>query len=211
MLFAMKTKITFFCLVAGLVALLFGAGCASNAPTAPTVVSTTHQVTTRTGAATVIVTFNHPENFADVKSSMTGFDKERDSLLDEIRDYVVDQAPRFLSGGQTFSITFNDIDMAGDFEPWHGPSMQDVRIVKDIYPPRIALDFSLKNAAGAEIASGERRLTDLAFMNTIPVTVFRDDRLRYEKTLLFNWFSGELARLGSGEVSAANAANTVNN
>jgi len=188
--------------VAGILALLFCAGCAStsqnNSPATGTVVTTTHPVTTKTGAATVIVTFNRPENFTDVKSSMMASDKDRDNLLDDIRDYVVDQAPRFLSGGQTLTITFNDIDMAGDFEPWRGPSAQDVRIIKAIYPPRIALDFSLKNAAGAVVASGTRNLTDLAFMNTLPVTVFRDDRLRYEKTLLYNWISGEFARLSGG-------------
>jgi len=105
------------------------------------------------------------------------------------------------------SITFNDIDMAGDFEPWRGPALQDVRIVKDIYPPRIALDFSLKNAAGAEIAGGARRLTDMNFMNVIPVTVFMNDHLRHEKMLLFNWLSGEVARLSSGGGGAAGAVN----
>ena len=188
-------------------ALLFCAGCVSHAPTTPVSATTTHQVTTKTGAATVLVTFSHPENFTDVKSSMTGTDNDRDSLLEEMRDYVVAQAPRFLGGGQVFSITFNDIDMAGDFEPWRGPSMQDVRIIKEIYPPRIALDFSLKNAAGAEIASGSRNLTDLTFMSTLPATVFRDDRLRHEKTLLFNWLSGELARLASGGAGAGASAN----
>ena len=178
----MKTKIVVSCFVA-LVALLLGAGCA-HAPE-----------NTGAGAAAVAVTFNQPENFTDVKSSSIGSDKERDSLLDELRDYVVEQAPRFLKDGQALSIVFNDIDMAGDFEPWRGPALDDVRIVKDIYPPRIALVFSLKDAGGAEIAGGARNLTDLAFMSTIPVTVFRDDRLRHEKTLLYNWFSGELARL----------------
>jgi hypothetical protein len=198
----MKTKITVPAFApASLIAaaaLLLCAGCASTPPPTLTVATTTHQVTTKTGSATVIVTFNHPENFTDVKSSMVGSESDRDGLLGEIRDYVVEQAPRFLRGGQTLSITFNDIDMAGEFEPWRGPAAQDVRIIKDIYPPRIALDFSLKNAAGAEIAAGGRTLTDLTFMNAIPVTVFRDDHLRYEKTLLYNWLSGEVARLGAG-------------
>ena len=191
----MKTKITIPCFVA----LLLCAGCAHTPQNADGAgATTTHQVTTRTGEATVVVTFNNPENFTDVKSSMMGSDKDRDSLLEELRDYVVEQAPRFLNGGQTFAITFNDIDMAGDFEPNRGPGLQDVRIVREIWPPRIALDFSLslKSAGGAEIAGGTRRLTDLAFMNVIPAGgVFRDDRLRHEKMLLFNWLSGEVASL----------------
>jgi len=218
----MKTKISLvsvFCpaavgTVGALVALVASlgfavgfAGCAFNSvPPPPTVVSTTHEVSTKAGAATVVVTFNHPENFTDVRTSMTGADSDRDSLLDDIRDYMVEQAPRFMGAGQVFSVTFNDIDMAGDFEPWRGPSMGDVRIVKEIYPPRITLDFSLKNAAGAEIASGARVLTDLNFMNTLPVTAFRDDRLRHEKTLLYNWLSGEFARLAGGAGAGAGGA-----
>jgi len=180
---------------AGLAALLLCAGCASapyeKLPASGESVSATHQITTKTGAATLVVTFAHPEKFTDLKSSMSDFDKDRASLLEEIRDYLVDQAPSYLGGGQAFAITFTDIDMAGDFEPTRGASLQDVRIVREIWPPRITLEFSLKNADGAVAASGTRNLTDLNFMSTIPVTVFRDDRLRHEKMLLHNWLARE--------------------
>ena len=38
--------------------------------------------------------------------------------------------------GDKLTITFTDIDLAGDFEPWRGPQWDEVRIVKAIYPPR---------------------------------------------------------------------------
>jgi len=205
----MKTKVAFpflaVCLAACFAALLFCAGCASAGgdSDAGTVVSTTHQVVTTSGTATVIVTFNRPEKFTDLKSSSMGSGRDRAGLMDDIRDYVVGLMPRYLSGGRTFSVTFNDIDMAGEYEPWLGVAMQDVRIIKGIYPPRIALDFSLKDAGGAVIASGSRTLTDMNFMSTVaPATVFRDDRLRYEKTLLNDWLRGEFTTLRrSGETN----------
>jgi len=181
---------------ASLAALLLCAGCAStsqnNTPTTGTV-TTTHQVTTRTGAATVIVTFNNPEKFTDLKTTLMASDKDRANLLDDIRDFVLEQAPRHLAAGQTFSVTFNDIDMAGEFQPERSASLQDVRIVKEIFPPRIALDFSLKNPDGAIAAAGARNLTDLSFMNTISVAAFQNDPLRHEKTLLHNWLAREFA------------------
>jgi hypothetical protein len=77
--------------------------------------------------------------------------------------------------------------------------MQDVRIIKAIYPPRIDLEFSLKNADGTVVVSGPRRLTDLFFMNTFPPpSVFRDDRLRYEKTLLDSWLATEFGAIRRG-------------
>jgi len=198
----MKTKITAPCLAVCLVTLLCCVGCASGGDSslAATVVSTNHPVITATGTATVVVTFNHPEKFTDLKFSSMGSDKDRAGLMDDIRDYVVAQAPRYLGGGQVFSVTFNDIDMAGEYEPWRGAALQDVRIITEIYPPRIALDFSLKDAAGAVIASGTRALVDMNFMNNIPsATVFRDDRLRHEKTLLDNWLGGEFAAIRRGK------------
>jgi len=199
----MKTKIAFpcfACLGACFAALLFCAGCASAGDSdAGTVVSTTQQVVTTSGTATVVVTFNRPEKFTDLKSSSLGSDRDRAGLMDDIRDYVVAQVPQFLNGGQTFSVTFNDIDMAGEYEPWHGAAMQDVRIIKGIYPPRIILDFSLEDAGGAVIASGSRALTDLNFMSSVfPATVFRDDRLGREKTLLNDWLGREFGAIRRG-------------
>ena len=201
----MKTEITVFSLFAAGVALLFCAGCVSTGDSASgTVVSTTHQVVTTTGTATVVVTFNHPEKFTDLKSSSMGSDSDRVGLMDDIREYVVEQAPQFLGGGQVFSVAFNDIDMAGEYEPWRGAALQDVRIIKEIYQPRIALDFSLKDAGGAVIASGSRSLVDTNFMSNVPVTVFRDDRLRYEKTLLNTWLGREFAAVKRGGGGVAN-------
>jgi hypothetical protein len=205
-LVAMKTNHTasaaprLHLIATGLVALLLGAGCASvpyeKLPASGETVSSTHQVTTKTGAATVTVTFTHPEKFTDLKTSLSDTDKDRSSLLEVLRDYVVEQAAPYLGAGQTFAVTFTDIKMAGDFEPTHSAALQDVRIIKSIYPPRIALDFSLKNADGAIAADGARNLTDMNFMSTIPVPTLNDNRLRHEKTLLHNWLAREFNARG---------------
>ena len=38
-------------------------------------------------------------------------------------------------------IKVTDIDLAGNFEPWHGPQSDQVRITNGLYPPRIAIEF----------------------------------------------------------------------
>jgi hypothetical protein len=70
--------------------------------------------------------------------------------------------------------------------------MQDVRIVKDVYPPRFLFRFEIKDDTGQVLKEGERRLTDLAFMQRL--TLDRQDPLRYEKDLLGDWVRSELRR-----------------
>ena len=77
-------------------------------------------------------------------------------------------------------MSITDIDRAGAFEPWRGRG--DVRIVRDVYPPRVDLGFTLTGADGAVIKRGERKLRDLALVGR--ATASGSDPLRYEKALL---------------------------
>jgi len=83
--------------------------------------------------------------------------------------------------------------MAGDFEPWRGAQFQDVRVVKEIYPPRINLSYKLTDASGAVVKEGEESLRDTSFMlTTTPIP--NNDSLRYEKALLDNWLRREFPK-----------------
>jgi hypothetical protein len=119
-----------------------------------------------------------------------GSDKGRDSTLELLKEYLTTRGVRGLLPGQKLAITFTDVDLAGDFEPWRGGQWGDVRIVKDIYPPRISLAFRLTDADGAVVKEGKRDLRDMAFMMKLTMG-FRDDPLRHEKALLDDWLSAE--------------------
>ena len=86
--------------------------------------------------------------------------------------------------------------MAGDFEPWRGPQMTDVRIVKDIYPPKVDLEFRLTGADGKVVKEGKRQLRDLAFM--MKANTAANDNLRFEKALLDEWLRADFPRAKSG-------------
>ena len=88
------------------------------------------------------------------------------------------------------SFTITDIDMAGDFEPWRGPQFDDIRIIKDIYPPRIDLAFRLVDAEGNVAKEGKRELRDTAFLMRITMGT-QTDTLRHEKQLLDDWMRDE--------------------
>jgi len=142
--------------------------------------------------ARVDVLFDHPENFTDVKDSFSGTEKGRDNTLALIKEYIEQRAPRYLAEGQILTMTFTDIDLAGDFEPQRGPNFTDVRIVKDIYPPRLKFTYKLTDASGAVVKEGEEKLVNLGFqMTSNPFN--QQDALHYEKDMLDNWLHDQLS------------------
>jgi len=50
--------------------------------------------------------------------------------------------------------------MAGEFETWRGPQACSVRVMLDIYAPRIRLEFRLTDRDGKVVSAGPRDLRD---------------------------------------------------
>ena len=146
--------------------------------------------------ARVEVIFASPEKYTDVRDSYTASEMGRQGILDQIRDYMVLEALKYVPAGQKLTVTFTDIDLAGDFEPWRGAQGMDIRIVKDVYPPRIDLEFKLTGPDGAVLKEGKRSLRDLAFMGKLNIDP--RDTLRHEKNLLEDWFRNDLKRVKAG-------------
>ena len=143
-------------------------------------------------AARVEVLFDQPENFTDLKDSSMATEKGQQGYMDSFREYLQENAVRRLPEGQKLSITFTDIDMAGDFEPWRGPSAQDVRIVKAIYIPRLKFNYSITDAQGVVVKEGKANLADLNFQMNLATSISNSDSLRYEKHMLDDWMRSEL-------------------
>jgi len=135
------------------------------------------------------VTFTDPEKFTDAADGQRGSDWGRAANLEEIKTYLEDRANNYVPEGQKLQVIISDVDLAGEIEPWRSPQMQDARIIKDIYAPRIELNFKLTDAAGVVVKEGSRHLTDLTFMMNIYPN--RNDRRVYEKGLIDNWLRTE--------------------
>jgi len=138
----------------------------------------------------VQVKFVDAEKFSDVRDAYMPSEKGQAAYLDIIRRYVEEEAGRYVGDGQKLEVNFTNIDMAGDFEPWHKPGMEDVRIIKDIYPPRLDFNFKLTDADGKVLKEGSRELRDLSFMMNLNLR--RNDELNYEKEMLKNWISKDI-------------------
>jgi len=139
-------------------------------------------------ADNVAVNFFEADKFTDVRESF-GASPSQD-YLNQLSAHLQRVASPRLPAGQKLTVTFTDIDLAGDFQPTR-VNLQDVRIVKEIYLPRMALNFKVTDADGNVVKEGQRKLTDLNFMNNLGL-VERDLPLFYDKALLSNWVEQEL-------------------
>jgi Protein of unknown function (DUF3016) len=149
---------------------------------------------TATGApaqdSRVSVVFAHPERYTDLRLSCVSRDADTRALTAELGRFLQEAAAPRVSEGRRLEITVTNIDMAGEIESWRGPGRCDVRTVKDVYPPRIDLQFRWTGADGAEVPAGTRQLRDSNYLtHAAPVTA---DHLRYEKALLLDWLQREL-------------------
>jgi hypothetical protein len=135
----------------------------------------------------VTVRYDHPENFSETREVKAFAPTRADNgYLDTLKKYIEQRADKVLADGQQLQVVITDVHRAGSYEPWHGPRMSDVRIVKDIYPPRINLHFRLLDATGAVVREGDRKLRDQGFL-TSGADAVSTDSLRYEKNLIDRW------------------------
>ena len=136
----------------------------------------------------VAVNFLESDKFTDVRESFG--DSPSQHYLDLLSKHLQHTAAVLLPPGQKLTVTFTDIDLAGDFLPMNS-SLQDVRVIKDIYMPHMSLSFKITDADGKVLKEGSRRLTDLNFMNNLGL-IGRNEPLYYDKALLSDWVSKEL-------------------
>jgi hypothetical protein len=137
----------------------------------------------------ISVTFVQPERFTDVKDSVTGSERGAADLLGDLDRYVQSAGDRIVPAGLRLAVRITNIDLAGEFEWWRGPQFDRVRIMREIYPPRIDLQFRLTDATGAVVKEGRRALRDPLYLTRASIN--DSDRLRYDKELLGDWLRQE--------------------
>ncbi|KZN48754.1 DUF3016 domain-containing protein [Pseudoalteromonas luteoviolacea] len=93
-----------------------------------------------------------------------------------------------LPAGYTMSVTFEDVDLAGDVRF----NMNDIRIIKPIYFPRLKMSYSVTDNTGKVVTEAKSKvLKDLGFMDKLKIG--RDSEFYYDKRLLSDWYKDEIA------------------
>ena len=141
-------------------------------------------------AGPVSVAWEDPAGFTEMRHSGNRWAAAEGNWLNNLATYMRKEAEETLPTGHRLELTIVDIQRAGRYEPWLGPQMQDTRIIRDMYPPRMTLTFKRLDAQGGVIEQGERKLSDSGFLTGS--TRFGDsDPLRYEKSMLDDWLRRE--------------------
>ena len=141
----------------------------------------------------VSVTWADPATFTELKASGNRFESAQGDWLLQLAKYMRKQADKQLAPGNKLELTIVDIQRAGRYEPWHGLDRQNIRMIRDIYPPRMTVKYRETDASGAVVAEGERKLTDMAFMVNSGM-INDSDPLRYEKRMIDSWLRRDFNR-----------------
>ena len=140
----------------------------------------------------VSVGWSDPNAFTEMRTSGNRFAASQGSWLTDLAKYLRKRAETQLPAGERLQLTIVDIDRAGDYEPWHGVALHDTRIMRDIYPPRMTVQFRRLDAGGKVVAEGERKLSDPSYL--LGIQPLNDsDPLRYEKRMIDSWLRREFA------------------
>lgn len=138
----------------------------------------------------VDVRWQDPAQFSDIRYSANRMAARRGDWVVELAEYLRERAQKRLPAGDRLEVEITDIKRAGQYEPWLGAALQDVRMIRDHYPPRIELQFQLIAADGRVIAEGQRKLSDPGFM--MGSSINNSDPLRFEKSMIDRWLVREL-------------------
>ncbi|BAN50441.1 DUF3016 domain-containing protein [Metapseudomonas resinovorans] len=136
-------------------------------------------------AATTEVSFTHPEKFTDARLNRDRGRGADDFVLKDLKAHIEKLGGRYLQPGQTLKVDIRDIDLAGQYEPWR-VNFQDVRVLRGVTWPRIKLHYSLEQD-GKVLSSRNVAVIDQTYLQRAN-RYFSNDRLRYEKTMLDDWF-----------------------
>ncbi|MBM7073240.1 DUF3016 domain-containing protein [Shewanella sp. 202IG2-18] len=163
-------------LVLGLVALLFtGAASAHDAKKDET-------VNIENGSVSVI--WQSPDHYRDIKSSGELQSRFQARLFKDLTKSLSKEAKKVLKSKQKLQMIVTDVDLAGDVRPSFGAGASDLRVVKDVYPPRFKFTYKVTQE-GKVLATGKENISDLGFLDRIQPAF--DRPFKYETHLLNSW------------------------
>lgn len=134
--------------------------------------------------AGVTVKYSQPENYSDLPFAAW----ERKNILDGLTEHF-QKLSESLPPGVDLNVEVLDIDLAGRI---HHRRANEIRVLRGGADwPIIHLRYSVVQN-GAVIASGEERLRDMMYLDTLRNRYSTGDPLRYEKRMIDEWFNKKI-------------------
>lgn len=117
---------------------------------------------------------------------------QRESITADFAGFFARLGARDLKADQTLTLEILDITLAGDYEPWHRGGWGEVRILRNITPPRFRMRYVLRQRDKVVLAATET-VTDINYM--MNPSARGAGRFPFEKAMLEDWFRRRFVRL----------------
>jgi hypothetical protein len=143
----------------------------------------------QTTSSRVEVSFNRPEQFADIRDRYQATEENKKEVLSTLQEYIVQRAPSFLPKGDALRITFDNIKLAGVINI--AGVVGERRVVLASTPPMFMFEWTVTDSSGKVIGSAKEKLEENNFKN-LSSRADEGDPLRYEKAVLDDWMRNRL-------------------
>ncbi|GAA6204653.1 DUF3016 domain-containing protein [Thalassotalea sp. SU-HH00458] len=137
-------------------------------------------------AATSEVKWTNSDKYRDVHAGDGHRAKFKARVFANFEEHFSGLAEK-LPEGQTLLIDVKYVDLAGDVHQ----NMQRIRVIKEIFFPRIEFSYQVLDGNKNVLTSGDVNLKDMNFMMGSNLRYNRDS-LGYEKKMLDEWFEKTL-------------------
>ena len=146
----------------------------SSAIVAPETVSATD------GLATV--TLIKPRDFTDLDTGNFGIQSNFEQrVAKELAEVLADH---FKETEITIDIIFTNIDLAGETRY----NMREIRVLKDLYIPRMSFEYEIKDVAGNVMLADTVNIKDMGYLTKRLFGREANDLLGYDKRMLIEYF-----------------------
>ena len=133
------------------------------------------------------VTWQEPEKYTDIRpSSNESRDSYKERVFKEFNIMFAGMAKK-LPDGYQLEINVTDLDLAGDVNGMYSSLGREIRVVKELYWPRMVFLYTLKNEKNEIVASAKEDIKDMNFMSPAGMHP-TGSGFDYEEKMLNDWF-----------------------
>ena len=135
-------------------------------------------------AAKVEIKWTDPDKYTDIHAGENNRKNFREQTFTNFEKHFSKLASQ-LPEGQTLKVEVTNVELAGT--TFHG-GMNRIRVVKEMYPPRMEFSYKVINADNSIALEGKAKLKNMNFMMGRTLR-YRNDSLGYEKVMIDKWFA----------------------
>ncbi|WP_371186935.1 DUF3016 domain-containing protein [Thalassotalea maritima] len=127
-----------------------------------------------------------PQSYTDIRSGDESRKRFEERVFKELEQHISELAAK-LPAEQTLKMDVVNLDLAGEIRYMVGPNNDSIRVIEDLYFPKMRFNYSLLDKDGKVLAQGKENIKDMGFFNSTHQRLNRES-FTYEKAMISDWF-----------------------